>query len=84
MQLGLTFTALAVSSENGGVTPESTAASDRPYIRRVAKTKDFFAPAYPTPYLKNTSNLNDYICRVKRNILFIFPRWGGNCENRDL
>lgn len=40
----LTFTALAVSSENGGANPKNIAATERPNTRRVAKTKNLFAP----------------------------------------
>jgi len=40
-----------VSSVNGGATPDSTAARERPKRANAAKTIDFFAPA------KCTSNI---------------------------
>lgn len=40
----LTFTALAVSSVNGGTTPDKIAVNERPNSRQVARTIDCFAP----------------------------------------
>lgn len=39
-----TFTALAVSSVNGGKIPEITAITERPSKKKLARTIDFFAP----------------------------------------
>jgi hypothetical protein len=40
----LTFTALAVSSENGGTTPDNTAASDKLNSNKLARVIVLFAP----------------------------------------
>jgi len=40
----LTFTALAVSSENGGTTPVNTTASDKLNSTKVARMIALFAP----------------------------------------
>lgn len=40
----LTFTALEVSSVNGGMIPDNTAAIERPNKRQVARMIDVFAP----------------------------------------
>lgn len=40
----LTFTALAVSSVNGGTIPDITRKSERPNTKQVERTIDLFAP----------------------------------------
>ena len=42
----LTFTALAVSSENGGTTPDNTIATDKLNITKVARMIALFAPGH--------------------------------------